>query len=135
MVEATEIIYWICGGLAAFAALLTVIRLGLGPTILDRAVAVDLLTAVAIAVVVLVIVWQGRADLSVLLVIFALTGFFSSVAIARFVDKERPGERSILSPEEAARQLQKLRDEEERQLLKEKALADEADKRQRGDNA
>ncbi|MPN59758.1 hypothetical protein SDC9_207480 [bioreactor metagenome] len=55
---------------------------------MDRALAADLLTSVAIALTVLVIVWWNRADLQVLLVVFALTGLFSSTTIAKFIGKE-----------------------------------------------
>lgn len=120
MADAIEIIYWICGVLAVSSALITLMRIAFGPTVIDRAVAVDLLTAVGIAVVTLVIAWQGRGDLGVLLIIFALTGFFSSVVVARYAGKDAPGDRAILSKEEAKLRAQRQQREEERKIRTER---------------
>lgn len=119
MVELTAVtvLYWLSGGILILAAVLAIVRLSLGPTVLDRAVAADLLTAVGVGVTVLVILWWDRQDLRALMVIFALTGFFSSVTIARFADRENVLEAKILTPEEIA-----VRDEKER--LREELQAD-----------
>lgn len=106
------VILWITAGLLLIAALLAVLRLTLGPTALDRAVAADLITSVGIGVTALVIVWWSREDLQALMVVFALTGFFSAVAIARFFGRENALERRILTREEAAAQ---MREEQERE--------------------
>ena len=84
---ATEIIMWVALGLLVASALLAVVRVAFGPTILDRAVATDMLTSVGIALSALLIVWWHRADLQVLLVLFALTGLFSSTTISRFLHR------------------------------------------------
>lgn len=113
---ATQWINWISAVLLLIAALLALIRLTVGPTTLDRAVAIDLLTAVAIGVTALVIVWWVRADLLVLMIIFALTGFFSSVAIAKYSGRSNNAERKLLSKEESKMreaELQRLEETEE----------------------
>lgn len=115
MAEATTIIYWVSAALLAVSAFLALVRLSLGKTILDRAVALDILTAVAIAVAALLIVWRGRSDLLVLLIIFALTGFLSSATVARFIGKETSSDRRILSMEEAKYEAAARRLAEERQ--------------------
>lgn len=120
MAEATTIIYWVSAGLLGLAALLALVRLSLGKTLLDRAVALDIVTAVAIASVALLIVWRGRQDLMVMLIIFALTGFLSSATIARFVSRESGDARRILSQEEARYE------EAARQLSEERQAAIEA---------
>ncbi len=87
-----EIFMWLSAGLLIAAALLAVIRVAFGPTILDRAVATDLLTSVGIGFTVLLIVWWQRTDLLVLLVLFAITGLFSSTTISRFLQSSSFGD-------------------------------------------
>ncbi len=78
-------LYVFAGVLVLLAALLTLVRLTLGPTILDRAVAVDVLTVVALAGGGLATVYSPREETMVFLVLLALTGFFSAVIVSRFV--------------------------------------------------
>ncbi|WP_051259281.1 monovalent cation/H+ antiporter complex subunit F [Schaalia suimastitidis] len=106
--------------IAAVAGIFTLWRMRIGPTILDRVVASDVLTAVAITFVAVLIVWWARSDLALVLILLALTGFITSVVAARFVTREVVGERRILSREEAAIQQQA------RQAIEEEAL-DEAE--------
>ena len=98
---------------AAFAALW---RMRIGPSVLDRTVAMDVLTAAGIGLIAVMIVWWKRADLGVLLVILALTAFMTAVTIARFAVRESQATRRILTEEEAERQLRQREEE---------ALADE----------
>jgi multicomponent Na+:H+ antiporter subunit F len=69
----------------AIAAILTVWRIVLGPSILDRAVASDVLLTELMCVLGAEMVINGHtATLPVLLVIAAI-GVFGSISIARFV--------------------------------------------------
>ena len=69
----------------AIAALLTLWRIIVGPSILDRAVASDvLLTLVMCALGADMVIHHHTRTLSVLLIIAAV-GVFGSIAIARFV--------------------------------------------------
>lgn len=117
------VLYWVSGAMLILAASLAIARLALGPTILDRAVAADLITAVGIGVVALLIIWWDRTDLRALMVIFALTGFFSSVTIARFTDREDVLEARILTPEETAVRDQAEKEQEEMQADLEEVAA------------
>ena len=99
METATDIIFWACTAMMCVAALLTLGRLAKGPSGLDRVVSLDLLTAVAIALTAILIAGEGRSDLAVLLVIFALTGFFSSVVVARFTDAKVPESKELHFPQ------------------------------------
>lgn len=94
MDEAITIIYWICALFLGIAGVCAVLRVAFGPTVFDRAVAVDLTTAVAIGVCALIIVWWSRQDLLAMMIIFALTGFFSAVTVARFGSKQSQEEGS-----------------------------------------
>lgn len=99
-----DVVHLVTGVMAVAAALLALLRLGLGPSLLDRTVANDVLTAAGIGIIALMIVVWQREDLGVLLVILALTAFISAVVVSRFAVRERSDARRILTPEEAHRQ-------------------------------
>ena len=84
MITAAAVVLSVAMGLLVLAAAVAMIRLFLGPTALDRAVAVDVVSSCVIGIVIVLVAWRGRTDLMVLLIIFALTAFFSSVTVARF---------------------------------------------------
>ena len=84
MITATAVVLSVAVGILVLAAAVAMVRLFLGPTALDRSLAVDVVTACVIGVVIVLIAWRARTDLMVLLIIFALTAFFSSVTVARF---------------------------------------------------
>ncbi|HHT40324.1 MAG TPA: hypothetical protein GX000_01550 [Actinomyces sp.] len=75
--------------LAMLATLfLALIRLILGPAIMDRAVASDVLSVAAVGITALLAVRTGRNDVIVLAIMFAMVGFMYSVTLGRF--SERP---------------------------------------------
>ncbi|MER6828688.1 monovalent cation/H+ antiporter complex subunit F [Streptosporangium sp. NPDC000563] len=77
-------VYLIVLAMLAVAAAMTLYRLVRGPTMLDRAVALDVLTAVVIcAVGAGAAVYREYSVLPVLLVL-SLLGFVGSVSLARF---------------------------------------------------
>lgn len=99
-----DVLHALSALMALVAAVLALVRLGIGPTLLDRAVANDVLTASGVGLVAVMIVWWQRHDLGVLLVVLALTSFLTSVVIARHSGRENSASRRILTPAEAARQ-------------------------------
>lgn len=75
------------------AALLTIVKIVIGPSILDRAVASDvLLTEVLCVLGAEMVINQHTRSLPVMLIIAAI-GVFGSIAIARFVAR-RDGTRA-----------------------------------------
>ncbi len=84
MSVAASIMIAVSLGMLVLGALLALVRLALGPTPLDRAIAIDVVSAAVVGVIVALIAWQGRTDLMVLLIIFTLTAFFSTVTVARY---------------------------------------------------
>lgn len=77
----------------AIAALLTIVRIVIGPSILDRAVASDvLMTEVLCVLGAEMAINQHTRTLPVLLIIAAI-GVFGSISIARFVAR-RDGSRA-----------------------------------------
>ena len=70
--------------LLGLAALLLVVRVSLGPTMLDRAVALDVLVAVVICGLALEAAVHRHTTTLPILVVLSLLGFVGSVSIARF---------------------------------------------------
>lgn len=71
-------------GVLAIAAMLVLVRMTLGPTMLDRALSFDVLIAVAICAVAVDAALRRTAENLPLLLVATLLGFVGSVAIARF---------------------------------------------------
>ena len=87
--------------LLAAAAALALLRLERGPTMLDRTIAVDVLTSVLVAGIATYAAWTRRSDPVPVLLAVALVGFVTSVSIARFAAVEPEGEGRVLTREEA----------------------------------
>lgn len=98
------------------AAVLALVRAERGPTMLDRAIALDVLTAVLVGAVAVHAAWTGATENVPILVALALVGFVSSVAIARFAAVEPEGEGRVLTREEIAAQEAERRAVEEADL-------------------
>lgn len=87
------VLLWIVYALFGIAAVLTVVRIILGPSILDRAVASDVLLTEVMCVLGADMVINHDTDALPVLLVIAAVGVFGSVAIARFVarrDTEGP---------------------------------------------
>ncbi|MER6000556.1 monovalent cation/H+ antiporter complex subunit F [Nonomuraea sp. NPDC003707] len=77
-------VYLVTLGLLGCAAAATLYRVARGPTMLDRAVAVDVMTSLCMCVVgAFAVVRDDYSDLPILLVL-SLLGFVGSVSLARF---------------------------------------------------
>lgn len=113
-----DVIHALAAVLALGAMFVSTWRMRRGPSLLDRLVANDVLTAGAVACVSVLVVWWQRDDLAVLLILLALTGFVSAAIGSRFVTRDVVGGVRILTNQEAEEQV-KQREEE--------ALADELD--------
>ena len=74
----------VCVGILAVAAALLVIRLTIGPTLLDRAVALDAIVTVVICGLVIEAAVNRHTTTLPILVALSLLGFVGSVSIARF---------------------------------------------------
>ncbi|MCV2392992.1 monovalent cation/H+ antiporter complex subunit F [Actinotalea sp. M2MS4P-6] len=104
----------LCGLLLTAAAVMTLVRIERGPSMLDRTIGLDTLTAVVVGAVAVHAAWTGRTDTVPVLVALSLVGFVGSVAIARFAAVEPEGEGRVLSPEEVAElETERLADEEQ----------------------
>jgi multicomponent Na+:H+ antiporter subunit F len=74
----------VCAGILGVAALLLLVRISLGPTMLDRIVALDVLVAVAICGLALEAAAHRHTSTLPVLVVLSLLGFVGSVSVARF---------------------------------------------------
>ncbi|MDX5399703.1 MAG: monovalent cation/H+ antiporter complex subunit F [Actinomycetes bacterium] len=89
-----------CLAVLALSVILVVTRVEQGPSMLDRAVSIDVITAALMGFVAIMSALTGRTDLVPLMAALALVGFLSTVTIARFAAAESDEERRILTREE-----------------------------------
>ncbi|MDR0481921.1 MAG: MrpF/PhaF family protein [Cellulomonadaceae bacterium] len=81
----------VAGVFLVVAAVLAVVRMERGPSMLDRSVAFDVLATCLIGAVVVEAWWARRLEAMPVVVVLAMVGFSGSVSIARFASRE-PGE-------------------------------------------
>ena len=85
----TEIVTWAIGILLVSSALLTIGRIIRGPSVLDRVVASDVLVSIVIcSLAAQTALVEGNSTLPILISL-SLVGFMGSVAVARFVARDR----------------------------------------------
>jgi len=80
----TDPVQAIAAGVLVAAAALTLGRLMLGPSALDRSVALDALTSICLIAVALVACVQNSGALLPVMLVISLVGFTGSVSVARF---------------------------------------------------
>jgi multicomponent Na+:H+ antiporter subunit F len=83
-VSAVTWLHWVSAGLLGLAALLVAVRITRGPTTLDRAIAFDVIVAIAIGGIVVDAALRRDAENLPLLLVATMLGFVGSVSIARF---------------------------------------------------
>lgn len=86
MVQSLFLINTLVLGVAGVGCL---IRLVAGPTVLDRAVAIDVLTAVVIGLAAWVLVTADRPDVGIIIMTLTMVAFVSSTVIGRFARRYR----------------------------------------------
>jgi len=82
-----KIIYDISVLMAVFGIFLSFIRLIKGPTIADRAVALDVMTIIAISIIVYIAAITGRIIYLDVALVYGLISFLGVVAIARYLER------------------------------------------------
>jgi multicomponent Na+:H+ antiporter subunit F len=82
-----ESIVQVAAALIFGAISLGVIRLVLGPTTIDRIVAIDMLTIISISLIVLYAHVSGRFVYIDVALVYGLLSFLAVLAIARFLEK------------------------------------------------
>lgn len=82
-------VLWIAvGAMFTLAAVLTVVRIVRGPSILDRMIASDVLLTTLMLVVGAEMVFNGHTRTIPLMVVLASTAIFATIAVARYVSKQ-----------------------------------------------
>ncbi|MBB5402126.1 monovalent cation/H+ antiporter complex subunit F [Paraburkholderia sp. BR13439] len=82
-----EIMLRIAGVLILFAILFGVIRLVIGRTVVDRIVAIDVLTVISLSLIALYAQFSGRFVYIDVALVYALLSFLAVLAIARFLER------------------------------------------------
>lgn len=75
----------VCLAMLALALLLTSVRLVKGPSLPDRALALDTLYINAIALIILYGIWKGSELFFEIALLIAVLGFVSTVAVAKYM--------------------------------------------------
>lgn len=82
-----EMILQIAGVLIFFGIVFGVVRLIIGRTMIDRVVAIDMLTVVSISLIALYAHISGRFVYLDVALVYGLLSFLAVLAIARFLEK------------------------------------------------
>lgn len=82
--NAMDVVLILSASMLGVAAVLMVARVTMGPTVLDRSAALDVLMSVMVCAVSLWAVYQESTVVLPMLLVLAMLGFVGSVAIARF---------------------------------------------------
>ena len=96
------IVVLISAAFIAAGAAIALVRAERGPSMLDRTVALEILTSALVGAVALEVALSKRVDAVPILVVLALVGFIGSTTIARFAAVEPKGEGRVLTREEIA---------------------------------
>ncbi|ABS01533.1 monovalent cation/H+ antiporter complex subunit F [Kineococcus radiotolerans] len=87
------VVVGLCLGMLTVAALLALLRVAKGPTMLDRVVALDVVVAVVVIALCVEAAANRHATTLPVIVVLALVGFVGAVSVARYAAKEAPQER------------------------------------------
>lgn len=82
-----EIIFTIAAGIALLAFILSFIRLAVGPTVVDRIVALDVMTIVSMSILVYIAYRAGRPMYLDVALVYGLMSFMGVVAAARYLER------------------------------------------------
>lgn len=82
------VVFFVTLSLLSLAALASLVRILRGPTILDRIVGLDMLVVVIVSGIAVEGAWRRQSANIVLLVVVALLGFLSSLAVVRLTGGE-----------------------------------------------
>jgi multicomponent Na+:H+ antiporter subunit F len=80
---------WICGVLFGLGAAFAAVRLVRGPTMIDRAAALDIILAIVVGVLVLIAADTRSPVMLVIAVVVALLGFIGSAGLAKLMPRDR----------------------------------------------
>ena len=82
-----DLLFWIAGGIAAVAAVLSFYRVIAGPSAADRAVGLDGMTIIAISFIAFLAVVSGRVIYVDVALVYGLVSFLGVIAVARYLER------------------------------------------------
>ncbi len=89
-----NVVIWTCAAMLALAAVLVLVRMTLGPTMLNRVVSMDVLVAIVISGLALDAARRQQSTTLPILLVLALLAFVGSVSVARFTARDKKGEKA-----------------------------------------
>ncbi len=89
-----NVVIWICAMTLTVAAVLVLVRMAIGPTMLNRVVAMDVLVAIVICGLALDAAMRQQPTILPILIVLALLAFVGSVSVARFAARDEKGEKA-----------------------------------------
>lgn len=81
-----ELILQIAMGIAMLGILIAAVRMILGPSAADRAVALDTLTVISISLIVMGALFAGRVIYLDVAIVYGILSFIGVVAVARYLE-------------------------------------------------
>ncbi|WP_411731291.1 monovalent cation/H+ antiporter complex subunit F [Paeniglutamicibacter sp.] len=84
-----NIVLWICGIMLSISAVLAIVRLAKGPSILERVIATDVLLLIISAALCVEMTVNKHTNNLVFVLLACLVGFVGSVTVSRFVTDRR----------------------------------------------
>lgn len=90
----TTVAFWVIGVTLFAAAALALLRIIRGPSVLDRVIATDVLVSIVVCVLATEAAATRHPTTLPLLIALSLVGFTGSVAVARFVARDRDPQRN-----------------------------------------
>ena len=82
-----ETLFTTAGIIAVIAGAVSFIRLLAGPSVADRAVALDAMTIIALSVIAVIAMFAGRAIYMDVALVYGLVSFLGVIALARFIER------------------------------------------------
>jgi multicomponent Na+:H+ antiporter subunit F len=82
-----ELLFWIAGGIAVLAAVLSFVRVLAGPSAADRTVGLDGMTIITISIIAFVAFVSGRVIYIDVALVYGLVSFLGVVAVARYLER------------------------------------------------
>ncbi len=80
-------LFTIAGIIAVLAGAISFIRLLAGPSVADRAVALDAMTIIALSVITVIAMFAGREIYIDVALVYGLVSFLGVIALARFIER------------------------------------------------
>ncbi|MDF8266538.1 monovalent cation/H+ antiporter complex subunit F [Luteipulveratus flavus] len=94
----SDLAFWVIGGLLTLAALLALVRIVRGPSVLDRVVGTDVLVSIVVCALGTEAALTRHSTTLPILISLSLVAFVGAVAVARFVARDRdtaPGQDEV----------------------------------------